>query len=187
MEKNLNSNNGLKVWLIIFIVLTLILGGYIVYDKVLKKEKTDVPIKEETKQEEKDTLPEWATYVLNQNITSITYKDGTLDENEECTKPKTLTKTQLKSIFEKMTKANLKKYDLGGAGGPCDHELIIKYGNKELSISSARWISISPSNDNEVIKLLEKEQYTYIQPTNDDVWMVFEYEWDTSYINTLVK
>ena len=54
MEKNLESNKGLKVWLIIFVALTVILGGFIFYDKVLKEEKKDVPVKEkeETKQKE---------------------------------------------------------------------------------------------------------------------------------------
>ena len=137
---------------------------------------------------EEKKLADCATYVLNQNITSITYEDGSVDENEECTKPKTLTKYQLKSIFEKMTASNLKKYDLGGAGGPCNHELLIKYNNnKELHIFNGRWISITKENDNEVIRLLEKEQYNYIQPTSDDPWMVFEYDWDYEFINSLFK
>lgn len=38
MEKGLENNNGLKVMLIIFILLSVILGGFILYDKVLKEE-----------------------------------------------------------------------------------------------------------------------------------------------------
>ncbi len=34
------------MWLIIFIVLIVVLEGFIVYDKVLNKEQKDVPIKE---------------------------------------------------------------------------------------------------------------------------------------------
>lgn len=67
---NNNSNKGLIVWLVILSILVIGLGGFIVYDKVLKNdETTDVVENKEEKEEvenEKEEIDENKEYVKNQ-------------------------------------------------------------------------------------------------------------------------
>ena len=179
-----------KIIIAILSVLVVVLVLVVIYLLFIKKPDDTRNINtENNNQTVQETLPEWATYILNQNITSITYEGYGNDTGEEpeCIK-KDVTKEQLKDILTKMTKGNLKKFDLGGAGGPCNHGIAIKYNNKELYIAEGKWISISGNEtDAEVLSLLEKEKYTYEAPTNDNPWMVFEYKWDATYIDNMFK
>ena len=183
-----SNNKTITTLLIVFIVLTLLLGGYIIYDKVLKK---DVPVSETEKEKEKvqetSTLPEWANYILKQDITEIYYGyPKIVGETFECT-TKTITKEQLKDILEKMTANKLRKYDMGGGGSDCNDEgITIKYGDKKFVIWKGRWIFLDTGNDPEVISLLEKANYVKEEPTNPEPAIVFEYIWDENYINTLL-
>lgn len=133
---------------------------------------------------ENSVLPEWADYLLSQNITEITYETGILDENEICAPAKTMTREQLKSILLKMTESKLKKYDLGGAGGPCWNGIIVKYDNERFELFMGNIISVN-NNDKNIISLLEKEDFRLENTTMSDPWWVYEYDWDTSYIDTL--
>lgn len=181
-----SNNKTLTILLIVFIIMTLLLGGYIVYDKVLKK---DTPIKETEKEkvQESSTLPAWANYILKQDITEINYiYPNTVGDSFECA-TKTMTKDQLKNILEKMTSNKLRKYDMGGAGSSCNDEGInIKYGDKKFSIWQGRWVLFNSDNDPEVISLLEQADYLVENETNPEPEIVFEYIWDEAYINTVL-
>ena len=164
MEKNLENNNGiLKLLLAIFIIATLALGGFVVYDKVLKKDNTDVPVKEteENKVEEKSSLPDWANYLLNQNINKVGYYDS-----EDW---KDITMDQLKGYLQKLTTeySLIKMHDYdGGCSNYCGLE--IKYNNNDFRIYAG---SIFFENDSTLLSLLEKDKYTlYDIETNYDTW-----------------
>ena len=196
MEKNIEKNNTtLKLLLTIFLIVSLALGGFILYDKVLKKEES-IPSKPvetnsgtSTKNNDENTLPEWANYVLSQDITEITYGYAIYpnnDSNFEC-KKKNMTKEQLKRVLEKMTTSKLKKYNMGGAGSDCNDEgILVKYGNKSIEIWRGTLISVDSTNDSEVLSLLEKDVDIREEIVGSDPWIVFQYEWDSTYIDNLL-
>ena len=145
---------------------------------------TNNNINDNTTQNENSELPEWADYLLSQNITEITYEDGKVDDDEICTTPKTMTKEQLKSVLLKMTNSKLKKYDAGGFGGQCWNGITVRYDNQKFEIFMGNIIVID-KNDSNVVSLLEKEQYTLENSTMPDPLWVYKYDWDTSYIDTI--
>ena len=171
MEK---ENKNLKIMLIIFITLSVVLGGFILYDKVLKEDNASGKCekescnceKQETESKEETALPEWAKYLLNQNITKIGY--GTVDKNENY-KWKDISKDQLRGYLEKLTNEysliKLHDYD-GGCDIYCGLE--IKYNNNEFRIYAG---SIFFENDPTLLSLLEKDNYTvYNSQSNYDTW-----------------
>ena len=104
MEK---ENKSLKILLIIFIIISLALGGFILYDKVLKKEESipPKPVKNNSNTNEinndENTLPEWVEYLLNQNITGMGY--GTWDADTDKEGFRDISKSQLKGYLQKLT------------------------------------------------------------------------------------
>ncbi len=133
---------------------------------------------------EEDKLPEWAEYLLSQNLTEITYETGAL-VNDECAASKTMTKEQLTDILTKMTASELKKFDAGGFGGPCWSGIVVKYDDKKFEIFMGKYI-IADGNDNNILSLLEKENFKVEEAINPEPLWTYEYNWDTSYIDTLL-
>lgn len=195
--ENQKNNNGLIALVIVLFLLVLGLGGYIVYDKVLSNNETpvnettnNVPSNDDIVEEQ---LPEWVEYLLNQNITDITYQKGQLEYDEttgknSCTPEKKMTKEQLKDILIKMTEADLKKYeDSGGRGGPCWIGIVVKYNNTKFEIYRNDAIFIE-DNEEYIMSLFEKEKYTLVtsENKNNDTKGYYHYNWDYSYIDTLL-
>ena len=195
--ENQKSNSGLIALVIVLFLLVLGLGGYIVYDKVLSSRENstndttnDVP--SDNTIEEKQ-LPEWAEYLLNQNITDIIYKKGKFEYDEKtgksfCTPEKEMTKEQLKNVLIKMTEADLKKYeDSSGRGGPCWIGIVVNYNNTKFEIYGNDAIFIE-DNDEYIMSLFEKEEYTLVtaENKNNDTKGYYYYNWDYSYIDTLL-
>lgn len=193
MENGKNNNKGLIVLVIILALLVLGLGGYVFYDKVLGNKETPATTNSDTTTEE--TLPEWAEYLLKQNISSIVVNnrtctldnDGVMHESSE-----QLTVEQLRKVLGEVTKGKLTKYkDIGGFGGPCLTSIKINYNaTKKLDLFLYKYIDID-STDNEIITLLEKENYTNVEsrtntPIPSEPQSMFEYEWDTTYLDTLL-
>lgn len=187
MEKQKN-NNGLIVLVIVLFLLVLGLGGYIVYDKALNNNETlkkDVS-NNETVEEEK--LPEWAEYLLNQNITEIkVFNRLQPSDGVNCLEPENITKEQFTSIITEMVKSDLANYkNASGFGGPCMKDLIVKYNDdQEFKLLLFKYIV---TNDDNIVSSLTKEKYTEnTSMQGDDQYEdLYAYEWDTSYLDTLL-
>lgn len=189
MKKDKQKNIIIGVLSVLVVVIAIITILSLTGTINLKGNSTVNPkdnVSENNKRNESTNLPEWANYLLKQNIISITYETGIVDANEKCAPAKTLTKEQLKDVLVKMTEAKLKKYDAGGFGGPCYAGITVKYDNKQFSIYMSKYI-VADDNDSNIIALLEKESYTLDNKiiTEEPMW-TYEYDWDTSYIDTLV-
>lgn len=192
--ENQKNNSGLIALVIVLFLLVLGLGGYIVYDKVLSNKETptnditnDVT-SENTTVEEK--LPEWAEYLLKQNITEIKVYNRNLESFEagkDCPEPETITKEQFSSIIKVMVKSNLTNYkNASGFGGPCMKDLIVKYNDdQEFKLLLYKFII---TKDNNITSSLAKEKYTEntIMQGDDKYEDMYAYEWDTSYLDTLL-
>ena len=172
------ENSIQTVLLIIFVVLTLVLGGFIIYDKFIAKKEEISNSVDNTKVNDSNknnlNLPEWAEYLLNQNIDEIIYEG--YGKNSECVKEQ-VTKDQFKEFLKKLTSGKLRKFDIGGAGGDCNQGVTVKYGEKEVSFYHGTIIDVE-GTDPVIISLLEKEKYDYEKPNNDYPSMVFEYTFD---------
>ena len=131
-----------------------------------------------------EKLPEWAEYLLNQNISEITYETGAF-VNDKCAAPKVITKDQLKDVLVKMTSSKLRKFNLGGAGGQCWKGITVKYDDQKFTIFMNKWIDAT-NNDSNVVSLIEKENYNFEKSTEPDPLWTYEYDWDTSYVDTLL-
>ena len=138
-----------------------------------------------------ESLPEWANYLLNQSISEITYGYEKNDENGvlQCL-TKSMTKDQLKMILVEMTKSNLKKFDMGGLGKACAVDGIqIKYGNKVINMLAGEYFYATAEDDDDdaqLVSLLEKAVNTNESAQNEIPLWMFKYEWDNSYINTVL-
>lgn len=186
----------LEIFIIIFMVIAICLGTF--YFNVIcfgpeceNKSPTPLIIINTDKTNtnsgevaEEDKLPEWAEYLLNQNISEITYETGAF-VNDECAAPKVMTKEQLKEVLIKMTSSKLRKFNLGGAGGQCWKGITVKYDDKKITIFMSKWIDAN-NNDSKVVSLIEKENYTFDESTESDPQWTYEYDWDPSYIDTLL-
>lgn len=197
MEKEKKKNNLGIIILLALIILVLV--GYITYDKVLSNKdeiKCDNSI-EKTQKEDNDTetntnLPEWANYLLEQNITKITVKRGVPKDfgpGKSCLEDKQITNEELKKILEKMTKGKLTKYlDAGGFGGPCLTDIIIEYnGDNKIELFVNKYIV---TKDKKIKSLLELEDYVENNERNtaaEKLNTLFEYEWDDSFVETLFE
>lgn len=197
--KQVQSNNNSKIIITIMALIIFGLVGYIVYTKLIQKNENPEPKPTDTStvtpvpnNTQESTLPEWATYILNQKVTSIKYGYAdyydSVSADFKCAE-KDVTKEQLKLIFEKMTESKLKKHDAGGAGSDCNNEgLTIEYGNnKKLHIFQNRWITIDSNLDSELMNLIEKDVDIREEVISSDPWLVYEYEWDASYVVSLLK
>ena len=184
---NQKNNTGLIVLVIVLFLLVLGLGGYIVYDKVLNsKEAPENETTNDVVEEEK--LPEWVEYLLNQDISSIVVnKNNPDDPINACPEPVEITKDQLKQILKEMTGGTLIKFIdyAGGFAGPCGDKITIKYGSdKELIFQIDSWII---TKDENLLALVEKEKYTAkTQHSEVDIEDLFKYDWDYTYVYTLL-
>lgn len=140
-----------------------------------------------------EKLPEWASYLLKQNIKNITvhrtFKGEGFDPSVGCLESKQITNEDLTQILEKMTKGKLTKYlDAGGFGGPCLTNILIEYNeNEKLELFLYEYII---TKDAKILSLLEKEQYTENNTYNssiDEPNTLFAYDWDDSFVETLFK
>lgn len=129
-------------------------------------------------------LPKWAEYLLDQNITKIEVinRTCTVEDNKINTSSETITKEQLKNILTKMTASKLIKHYYGGMGGPCLGDIVVKYNNQEVSLFLFRYIR---TNDEKINTYLEEEKYEIKKDYESDY--LFMYDWDPSYINTIIK
>ena len=196
--ENQKNNTGLIVLVIVLFLLVLGLGGYIVYDKVLSNKETpvneptnNVPSNNDVVEEQ---LPEWAEYLLKQNINSIVVNNRTctMDDDGMHESSEQLTVDQLRKVLVEVTKSKLTKYkDIGGFGGPCIRNIKVKYNDtKEFELFLYKYIDIERT-DSEIISLLEKENYTNVEsrtntPVPENPQSMFEYDWDGAYLDTLL-
>ncbi len=192
----------LEIFIIIFMVIAICLGTF--YFNVICfgtecENKSPAPLiiintdKTNTNSEviEEDKLPEWAEYLLSQNIKEIAVynrkKDESFNPGDSCPDPEYITKEQLKSILKEMTKSKLSKYvNASGFGGVCVKNILVKYNDtNQLEIYDFKYII---PKDNSIKSLLEKEQYTEDSSMKGreefDDW--YSYDWDTSYIDALL-
>ena len=198
MEKEKNRNSGLIVLIVILCLAVLVLGGYIVYDKMFSNKGT--PTNENTNNIPSDSpvieekLPEWAEYLLKQNISSIVVNNRTctMDDDGMHESTEQLTVDQLRKVLAEVTKAKLTKYkDIGGFGGPCLKNIKVKYNDtKEFELFLYKYIDIEKT-DSEIITLLEKENYTNVDsrtntPVPENPQSMFEYDWNGAYLDILL-
>lgn len=185
------SNAGLYVLIGVLCVLVLLLGGYFVYDKVLNNKETPVENNNinDINNIEEEKLPEWAQYLLNQNISEIIVnnrKFESFDPEVGCPETEKITKEQLRSVLEVMVKSQLSNYkNASGFGGPCMESIVIKYNNnQEFKFLLYKYIV---TEDNQIKSLLEKERYTINNSLKgDEIYDdMFAYEWDSSFLDTL--
>lgn len=195
MENKEKNNSGILIALVIVLFLLVLgMGGYIFYDKVLSN--SDAPTNEITNNVpsnndvDGEKLPEWAEYLLKQNITDIEVYNRSLESFEpgkNCPDPEKITKEQFSNIVKVMVKSDLTNYkNASGFGGPCMKDLIVKYNDgQEFKLLLYKFIV---TKDVTIKSLLEKEKYienTIMQgdETYDDM---YAYEWDTTYLDTLL-
>ena len=162
--------------LIILLVLTILLGSFIIYNVFYKNRVIN-------ESDDYSYLPEWVAYVLEKDLSSITYE---YVSNNECV-TKEMTKEELVKIIEKMTENSLRKFDMENISFDCNTGITIKYQNKELHLWQGKYIVLDKKNDSIVLSLLEKDITVKEETLNNNPNWVFEYEWDNSYIDTLLK
>lgn len=178
MEEKIKNNKYLKIIIVAIVVIIFIVIGLLLFNV---KPGSSNNSYSNTKIIEK--LPEWAKYLLNLNISSITYES--VKEDDICD-TRNISIDQLTRVLSIMTESRLMKYNYGNPVAGCNHRIIIKYDDKEFTIDEGFIISVQ-NNDSKIISLLDKEDFTYIKPETSDPWMVFEYGWDTSYLDSLFK
>lgn len=184
----MESNN--KLVIILMGIIIFILGALCILfatETISFTKDSDSKEQEVVKEEEK--LPEWISYILKQDITEITYESGKPIDGSgvlTCEEAKTMTKEQLKNVLLKMSESPITKFDLEDAGGPCWGGIKVKYGNKVFNIYLGN-VVITANNDTAVVALLDKENYTLDETTNSTPNWAYEFDWDESYIESLLK
>ena len=196
-SKGEQKNKALVAIIIVSCIIVLVLGGYIIYDKVLKndKKKGELPIVSPTNTPTNNQLPEWVSYLLNQDIISVseTHITDWADENNYTCVENDFTKAQLESILEKMTASQLKKYYTqeitDKISNLCsNHGIIVKYGNNnELYIFQYKKIIVNSKFDSELMNLIEKDVDIREEEKDSNLSVVYEYNWDDDFINTIIE
>ncbi len=191
----MESNNN-KLIVILMGIIIVILGALCVLFATgtisFNSKDSNSKENETVKEEEKENLPEWVSYILKQDITEISYYEGVASTdastgNNICSPVKTMTKDQLKKVLLKMSKTSIKKHTIGGMGGPCYEGIKIVYGNKILRIYLGT-IVLNDENDKDVIDLLEKENYILDNTNTSETFnWAYTFEWNKEYIETVLK
>ena len=187
--------------IVIIVILSLSVGGlsgFIINDKMSNNNDNNItndniPNNNDNNNnnEKEEKLPEWAQYLLKQNINEITvynYGDPYYDADiHACVPgPKKINKTQLEDILGVMTKGKLLNYIRPvGFGGFCVPKIIIIFNNnEELEFYNFKFII---TQNRQIINLLKNEDYTddYSMTGDGTDENLFAYKWDSSYINDL--
>lgn len=176
-----------KLIIVIVIIILISVGGYFGYEKFANKEK-DKPTPVDNGGKEEKYSSEWINHVLKQDIKIINIGYSIPSgETVECFE-KELTKEQLKTILEKMTEAKPVKKDIGGENTECNYEGIrIEYQDYRVEIFKNKYVVVDSDMDPEVLELLEKEKNSEEATSKENPWWAFEYNWDSSYINSLIN
>ena len=188
--ENEKRKNLIIVLLVIIILLLATLLVLLLTGKVNYKGNTNnnEPINNvvDNNQNDISALPKWANYLLEQNITDIEIHNRKLtrfDPEVGCDVPEKISKEQLKNILQKMGESQLIKYkQAAGFGGPCLKQIVIKYDNQQLELLSYKFIITKDTNIN---SLLENDNYKEENMNAETGDIIFAYNWDTSYIDTL--
>lgn len=155
--ENQKNNKGVYVVIAILCVLVLLLGGYIVYDKVLENDteinenNNDMDQGNDVSQDNNVTNQDnnnvnqdndnnntnhgndnkWMDYIIDTNISSIKLNycvdDPSNDMGSPTKKTIDITKNDLNRIFTEMKKGTISKNYYGGLGGPCMTSIDVDY------------------------------------------------------------
>ena len=201
-NQQVHSNNN-KILIILMALIIVGLAGYIVYIKFIQK--SDNPEVKPTNTEENGNssiqnndnahYDAWMNYLLNQNITKITYERGWNYETDEGYPVKEVSIDTLKAFFKEFKSHNYKliKENVQGRGDGANYINItyVKNGTEyKLSLDDGFWTE--GNNDEEFIKALEsmgyKEEGFEGYPLSS-IWYIFrdEVEDENTDINRFEK
>ena len=170
-----SKNMGSKIGTIVFLIISILLGGYIVYDKVLTTNNTDETIKTESKQNE--LLVNVTSNDKNPSITSLTIDNVNISEQAaNDIVILNLTGSIDLSIDDKIydgvslegycTDANNHRYEIYG---PQDGRALFHNGSNDLSVSRNLGV-IGTININDIkIKYCKIDKMVaYVSTTGDN-------------------
>lgn len=195
-----NNNKGLYVIVAILLILVIVLGGYIVYDKVNNKDGLED--KNQNVNNNDNNTPvsydNWMDYLLSTDISSINIEQCVLT-NEEVGWERNdikITKDDLSKIFNEMKKGTISKYYYGGYGGSCISSIVIVYkaDNTNYKLNLVEYYKIDSGQeyiDPKVLSYLEKSNYT-IKKWSEDIDMdhepySFDYNYNTEIVDDIIS
>lgn len=167
------------IWILLFILSIYL--GWILGEKFANKEDklTNKETKEEVKELNKD-YQNWINYIINQNITSITYYKPILDEEDINFKEGVpsyyivdLTKEDLISIFDSMRESTI-GLDIG-LGGPVEFiKIVYDKDGKDVFINITAGATIFAFNDSEYENILRNEVKDIFNSMSEDEKTMYE-------------
>lgn len=193
-----NNNKGLYVIVAILLALVIVLGGYIVYDKVNNKDGLEDK-NQNVNNNDNDTpvsYDNWMDYLMSTDISSINIEHCVLTNNIYEQNSIKVTKDDLSKIFDEMKKGTISKYYYGGYGGPCISSIVIVYkaDNTNYKLDLIGFVKVDPSQeyiDPKVLSYLEKSNYT-IKKWSEDIDMdhepySFDYNYNTEIVDNIIS
>ena len=175
----MEQSNNKNMIIVLLLVIVLIIGGLCILFATgkLAFNSADKETTEDKLTEDISDLPEWAQYVLKQNITKITYTKLTdeipNDNYDECPKVE-LTKNDLAKVFKEMTKYELAKANGGlGFGAMCYPAISVEYGGTTTEIFSGLVFGSNSKNDPEFLELLDNVAEVQDANNGDEYYYVF--------------
>ena len=194
--ENKNSNKWLYLIIVILCILVLLLGGYIVYDKVLENTNENI---NSINQDNDNKYTNWMDYIMDTDISSIKLGfcvDAPSNEHGIPTKETIdITKNDLNKIFTEMKKGTISKNYYGGLGGPCMTSIDVNYTNNDkqykLDLVLYKFIDPEFTDDQNILSYLEDASYT-IKKYNDDIDLsvepyMFEYTYNKDIIDAIIR
>lgn len=199
------NNKRLYVIIAVLLVLVMVLGGYIVYDKVNNKDELENKNQSigNDKNDSKDintpvSYDNWMDYVISADINEIDVNYCVFMKEENIWKRESvkITKNDLSKIFDEMKKSTLTKDYTGGYGGPCNESLDIKYHseNKDYTLSIMYYSFIDPmnkENDPNVLSYLKNSNYTIENYTDnmdpEKSQHVYKYNYDNKIVDNIIN
>lgn len=194
--ENKNSNKWFYLIIVILCILVLLLGGYIVYDKVLENTNENI---NSINQDNDNKYTNWMDYIMDTDISSIKLGfcvDDPSNENGIPTKETIdITKNDLNKIFTEMKKGTISKNYYGGLGGPCMTSIDVNYTNNDkqykLDLVLYKFIDPEFTDDQNILSYLEDASYT-IKKYNEDIDLsvepyMFEYTYNKDIIDAIIS
>ena len=199
------NNKRLYVIIAVLLVLVMVLGGYIVYDKVNNKDELENKNQSigNDKNDSKDintpvSYDNWMDYVISADINEIDVNYCVFMKEENIWKRESvkITKNDLSKIFDEMKKSTLTKDYTGGYGGPCNESLDIKYRseNNDYTLSIMYYSFIDPmnkENDPNVLSYLKNSNYTIENYTDnmdpEKSQHVYKYNYDNKIVDNIIN